>query len=169
MPPWCVVSEGSTAAIFRAISLNSLTFINVIYREMEFWYYVYNFSKSGSVSFFRWKTVYLGLEYGNNAWQVRESIDYYYLRQSVWNLRLLKPGLCSVRSFMSVPTTDIYRCITESTPYSQYENYIPASLHTKYLIKYYDVTFFLFFSLALSYCVFALHSALFIYLKKFRL
>jgi len=41
-----------------------------------------------------------------------------------------------------------------------------SSLHTKYLFKYYDVVaFFLFFSLALSYCVFALHSDLFIFLK----
>ena len=33
-------------------------------------------------------------------------------------LRLLKTEVFAVRSFMSVPTTDIYLCsITESTPY----------------------------------------------------
>jgi len=42
-----------------------------------------------------------------------------------------------------------------------------SSLYSKYLFKYYDVvTFYLFFSLALSYRVFALHSALLIFLKR---
>lgn len=81
---------------FRAISQNSLTLIKK--RKLS-WNGImvlfYNFSKSASVSFFRWKTVYLGLEYGNNAWKVRESSIYHYLRQSIWDLRLLETGLCS--------------------------------------------------------------------------
>jgi hypothetical protein len=38
-----------------------------MHHEKEFWYYVYNFSKSASVSFFRRKAVYLDVECGKNA------------------------------------------------------------------------------------------------------